>query len=189
MLHTSKDAKGGAVSYDRFKKNAINILKENNEVIVTCLLDLYGLDTDFPNYNNAKSKNDLYEKVTSLEDALHKQIIKDIGFDINSDRFIPYIQPYELEGLLFSDVNAFVKTEPDWKSYQTKLEDIVSKFKTPEHINDGFETKPSKRLEILKPNYKKTLHLKTAAENITLTQIESKCHHFKDWVNKLRQLA
>ena len=43
MLNTSKDAKGGAVSFDRLKINVRNISRQYPRAVVTTLLDLYGL--------------------------------------------------------------------------------------------------------------------------------------------------
>jgi hypothetical protein len=41
-------------------------------------------------------------------------------------------------------------------------------FDSPEHINDGYDTKPSKRLEnLLHPKYKKTTHGPRAAARIS----------------------
>ncbi len=106
------------------------------------------------------------------------------------ERFIPHIQPYEYEGLLFSDVNALCSIEPTWPASLADLIKIRASVETPEHINDGYETKPSKRLDdLLHPKYKKTSHGPRAAERITLEVIERECAHFKAWMDILRGLA
>lgn len=187
MLNTSQDAKGGAVSFARLKFNARNTLRQKPDAVLTTLLDLYGLDTDFPGFAEAKKLTKVHERVTALEAALHDAIVEHVG--CRPERFIPHIQPYEFEGLLFSDVGALVLTEPDWKHQLPKLQAVRAKFETPEHINDSYETKPSKRLEnILSPKYKKTRHGPLAAERVTLAKMEQKCAHFKGWMTKLRSL-
>lgn len=186
-LNTSQDAKGGAVSFDRLKLNARNTLRQKPEAILTTFLDLYGLDTSFPNFVEANKLADVYARTTSIETALHQAIVEHVG--CRPERFIPYIQPYEFEGLLFSDVEALVLTEPSWNNALVKLKAVQDSFETPEHINNSYETKPSKRLEnILVPKYKKTRHGPLAAEKITLHVMEDECVHFKSWMTNLRGL-
>ncbi len=106
------------------------------------------------------------------------------------ERFIPHIQPYEFEGLLFSDVEQLARTEPAWPRFAPALAKVRAAFDSPEHINDGYETKPSRRLEnLLQPRYKKTRHGPLAAEHITLAAMEHECAHFRGWMEKLRSLA
>lgn len=188
LLNTSQDAKGGAVNFDRLKFNARNTLLQNPEAILTTFLDLYGLDTSFPKFSETRPLADVYSRTTALETALHAAIVEHIG--CRPERFIPHIQPYEFEGLLFSDVEALVLTEPSWKNALETLKAVQSSFETPEHINNSYETKPSKRLEnILSPKYKKTRHGPLAAEKVTLTVMEQECVHFKGWMDKLRGLV
>jgi Domain of unknown function (DUF4276) len=187
-LRTSQDSKGGAVNFDRLKFNARNALRQNPSAILTTFVDLYGLDTSFPSYGEAKTKADVYSRVTCLEAGLHDAIVSHVN--CRRERFIPHIQPYEFEALLFSDVAALCRAEPSWNLYEKKLAQIRSDVDSPEHINDGYETKPSKRLEnILHPEYKKTRHGPLAAEQITLAVMETQCTHFGEWMNKLRALA
>jgi hypothetical protein len=188
LLKTSSDKAGGAVSFDRLKFNAGNTLKQNKNVVLSTFLDLYGLDTSFPDFDASTKKAEIYSRTACLEEALHNAIVQQVG--CRPERFIPHIQPYEFEGLLFSDVNALCQIEPQWTSYTKKLTDIRDAFETPEHINNSYETKPSKRLEnLLHPKYKKTLHGYRGAESITLPVIEQQCPHFHQWMEKLRALA
>lgn len=187
-LYTSQDAKGGAVSFDRLKFNARNTLRQNPNVVLSTFLDLYALDTSFPAIEIAKQKSDVYGRTECIESALHAAIVEYVG--CHPDRFIPHIQPYEFEGLLFSDVAALSCTEPVWGRCLPKLKAIRAAAETPEHINDGYETKPSRRLEkLLVPQYKKTRHGPLAAERISLAVMERECIHFRGWMEKLRSLA
>lgn len=188
MLNTSQNAKGGAISYDRLKFNARNTLRQNPAVVLSTFLDLYALDTDFPEFGNAKKKLNMYARVACLQNALHEAIVADVG--CRPERFLPHIQPYEYEGLLFSDVESLSTVEPTWTQSLCELIKVRKSVDTPEHINDGYETKPSKRLEdLLHPKYKKTSHGPRAAERITLEVIERECLHFKTWMESLRGLA
>lgn len=187
-LYTSQDAKGGAVSFGRLKFNARNTLRQKPDVVLSTFLDLYGLDTDFPDFGEAKQAPDVYARVACLETALHTAIIEHVG--CRPERFMPHIQPYEYEGLLFSDVAALSCTEPSWGRCLPRLERVRVSFETPEHINDDYEKRPSRRLEkLLQPQYKKTRHGPLAAERITLSVMERECVHFRTWMEKLRGLA
>lgn len=188
QLNTSKDAKGGAVNFERLKINARNTLRQYPDAVLTTFLDLYGLATDFPQFNEAQNSAQVHERLQKLETALAEAIINHVG--CRPERFIPHIQPYELEGLFFSDVEALIRAEPDWKKHLPSLQKVRNHYLTPEHINDGYDTKPSKRLEtILKPAYKKTRHTPLIAEQVTLAKMEQECPHFKNWLERLRQLA
>jgi hypothetical protein len=191
LLKTSPHAAGGSVTYDRLKLNARNKLRENSKVVLTTFMDLYKLDTDFPGFEQSKRKPDVYSRVESLENALHQAIVQHV--DCSPERFIPYIQPYEFEGLLFSDVNALASSVPGWQPALKKLQIIRDDFPSPEHINDSYETKPSERLKAIfsntYPKYKKVSHGALIAEKITLPVIEQQCLHFHQWMDKLRALA
>jgi hypothetical protein len=186
-LKTSKDASGGAVTFDRLKFNARNTLRQYPNAVLTTFIDLYKLDTDFPKFFESSKKPDVYQKVYSLEAALHDEIVEYVG--CRPERFIAHIQPHEYEGLLFSDVDALVNTDPNWSNFRAKLLEIRNDAESPEHINNGYDTKPSKRLETeLSPKYKKTLHGPLAAEKITLSTMERECRHFREWMEKLRSI-
>lgn len=186
-IPTSKNSKGGAVTFDRFMFSARNTLRQRQDTYVSTMLDLYGLDTDFPDFHTALSCPDIYRKAVVLEQGLAREVIAKTA--CRPERFIPYIQPYEFEGLLFSDVEILCRQEPNWAAYSCNLQSIRAEFETPEHINNSYETKPSKRLETcLKPPYKKTRHGPLAAKNITLSVIERECRHFHSWMEKLRNL-
>ncbi len=188
LLKTSQQASGGAVSFDRLKFYSRNTLRQKPDAILTTFFDLYALDANFPHYHDSMKLPDIYQRATSIESAMHQAIVSQVG--CRSDRFIPHIQPYEFEGLLFSNVNSLVDVEPDWKACLAPLQKVRAEFDTPEHINNSFETKPSKRLEdMLRPKYKKTRHGPLIAKSIGLQNIEMECVHFKAWLDRLRALA
>jgi hypothetical protein len=188
LLKTSQEARGGAVNFDRLKFNARNTLRQKPDAVLTTLLDLYGLDTSFPGFAEAKAKPDLDSRVNHLNAALTNELVAYVG--CRPERFIAHIQPYEYEGLLFSDPQALAQTEPGWQGSLAKLTAVRAAFPTPEHINDSYETKPSRRLEqLLQPGYKKTRHGPLAAERVSLAAMERECPHFRGWMENLRRLG
>nr|VFJ69973.1 MAG: protein of unknown function (DUF4276) [Candidatus Kentron sp. FW] len=187
-LNTSRRFKGGDVGFERLRSHAKNTLSQSSGPILTTFLDLYGLRTDFPAFRDIGEITDPLTRVTHLEEALHEAIVNES--DCRPERFIPHIQPFEFEGLLFSDVDALCAAEPGWERSRATLTGIRDASKSPEHINDSYDTKPSKRLEdILSPKYRKTLHGPLAAKNIGLAMMERECAHFRQWMDRLRRLA
>ena len=187
-LNTSQTAKGGAVTFDRLKFNARNTLRQYPNAVLSTFLDLYALGTNFPAFEEAKKKPDVYSRVTCLEQGMNQVIAAHV--QCRPERFMSHIQPYEFEGLLFSDVEALSSVEPTWTKSLATLTKIRASVDTPEHINDGYETAPSRRLEsLLHPKYKKTTHGPRAAGRISLEVIERECRHFKTWMDALRNLA
>jgi hypothetical protein len=95
------------------------------------------------------------------------------------------------EGLLFNDVqalDAILKGHHN-HSLLTRLQRIRAQFKTPEEINDGETTAPSKRLQGLYPGYDKILFGPLIAQRIGLDRLRQECLHFHDWMSKLEALV
>ena len=187
-VETSPGRKGGAMRYDRLRPALRNALANRHVVAVTTLIDLYKLAPDFPGYAVARVQPNLSARLSSLETELHANVVQHCGCD--PARFIPHIQPHEFEALLFSDVDALVAVEAGWATSAAALGKVRVCVATPEHINDGHETKPSARLDSLLrvPSYRKLRHGPIAAERIGLAKMEAECPHFAAWLGKLRSI-
>jgi hypothetical protein len=187
-INTSKGHKGGALTYERVKRFIINSLKEDQNAIVTTFFDLYALDNHFPDFQQSNNITDVYYKVALLEQAFKADIAH--HNPSCTERFFPYIQPYEFEGLLFSAIEKLTEIEADWKRTTTTLQAIRDSVQTPEHINSGFDSKPSARLKqyLTSPKYNKVLHGIMAIENIGIDKLLSECLHFGEWYQLLSDL-
>lgn len=187
LLKTSPTSKGGDISFDRLKRYTRNTLKERSDTYLTTFFDLYGLGRGFPDYESIMKLKSPLDKSRTLELKIHEKLVSEFKF--RADRFFPHIQPYEYEGLLFSDIDQLVMVEPAWERFSSSLMKIRGDFDTPEHINNSYHTKPSSRLEqTLVPRYRKTMHGPQIARKIGLVNIEKECPHFQEWMNKLRAL-
>lgn len=82
-------------------------------------------------------------RATFIEQRFHEAVVDEAG--CRADRFVAYLQPYELEALLFSDVDRLVEVEPRWGAFAERLRQVRAAAVSPEHIDDGAET-----LEVLK---------------------------------------
>lgn len=185
-IQTSRGHKGGALNYERVQRHLINRLKQSSAIAVTTFFDYYRLDNNFPGYQEAQEKNGISNKLEYLNNAFHTEIISASGSAAN--RFIPHIQPYEFEALLFSDVSVLTSIESNWIAKESSLRAVRNAAGSPEHINDQPETKPAAHLEthLTNPSFRKTLHGPVAAEKMGLNKIEAECAIFAAWTNKLR---
>jgi len=94
---------------------------------------------------------------------------------------------HEFEGYLFSNTEAFANIAS--KSQVNELANIRRRHDTPEHINDKFETAPSRRILGILPKYQKMQDGISIAENITVDRIAAECRHFAIWLAKLTAWA
>ncbi len=175
--------RGGLVSYEKLKLDLENWMAQDTDAWYTTMIDLYGLPKGFPGMENQPlHRDDPYGIVTQIEIAFAK--------DINHHNFIPYVQLYEFEALILTDP---LKFDSYFFKSQTAIEQLsvmAKGFSTPEHINNSFETAPSKRIIQLIPEYR--YNKKTAgpliANEIGLPAIRDACKHFNQWLYKLERL-
>lgn len=178
-------SKGGIGSYARAKRDITMWMKEdrNADARFTTMFDLYRLPTDFPGYEPARDLSDPFERVEHLQDALRD--------DLEDVRFIPYIQLHEFEALLLADPRKLQARFSENGAGIQELVELVSTYDSPELIDDGFDTAPSKRIADLIPEYAgaKVSAGPIVARNVGLHVIRSKCRHFGRWLGTLEGLA
>ncbi len=190
-VETSRDKKrhkifrGGLLDYNRAKRDLLRWMKEDQkqDAWFTTMFDLYALPDDFPGRIEAKRPPTALERVISLEEAF--------STDFAHPRFIPYIQLHEFEALLFAD-----PAKLDWAFIEheeaiAKLVEAAASFKSPEDIDDGQTTAPSKRIIQAIPEYaaRKTSAGPLVAEKIGLPILRAKCLHFDAWLKKIEALG
>ncbi|HEY9866992.1 MAG TPA: DUF4276 family protein [Candidatus Obscuribacterales bacterium] len=181
--------RGGLPSYQKIKKDIILWLKQDkdSQARFTTMCDLYALPNNFPEFEEAQKISDPYQKVQHLENALFEDIFE----DMNDSRFIPYIQLHEFEALILSDPIKLEERFPDYQSEVQKLVSLCQSFESPELINDGEQTAPSKRIIQAIPRYKgaKVSVAPLMAKKIGLETIRQKCPHFNQWIERLENLS
>ena len=173
--------RGGGRNFTAMQNDINRFLKQEsgNDVFFTTMVDLYALHTNFPGTEEAeKLRHDPYQRVDALEKS---------WFDETGDRrFIPFIQLHEFEAYLFVDVSQFAFFFDNANSQISALQRDAS---SPELIDDGQHTAPSKRIIAQFPNYSKTTVSPQMAELIGLENIRSKCPHFNAWLERLEKLG
>lgn len=144
---------------------------------VTSLVDFYGF--------RGKGTRSVDELMSDLTAELRTLL----GPRARQDRVIPYVQLHEFEGLLFSRPEAFQSVPDGREAVVAELRSVRIQFASPEHINDGKHTAPSKRILKALPRYRKEVHGPRVASRIGLAAIRRECSRFDSWLARLEALA
>jgi Domain of unknown function (DUF4276) len=169
IVSTSPGYKEGVVSYAKIKPQIVRLCKQETNVHVTTMFDLYALPADFPGKNAPHFPNNGsgHQKATFLEQAL--------ALDVSLKNFIPNLIVHEFESLLFVQAEQFALWF-DPNSVKRLFE--VRRSTLPEDINDSPHTAPSKRILSYFPSYQKTVHGPLIASDLGLDTIRLSCPHF-----------
>lgn len=175
VINKNNGGKGGVSSYKKLKREIKGKCKSDSGAMVTTLLDLYGIPRDFP---GIETTGNIEHKAGAIKRAFSK--------DIDQRNFLANVIVHEFECLLFSDPAAF----GEWFDRKTVRELIAIRggFSTPEHINEGQATAPSKRIMAVCKGYRKTAHGNPIALTIGLDRIRQECPLFDGWISGIEKL-
>ena len=170
--------KGGVTNFAKFSNDVQRLLKSKSSDLVTTMIDYYALPIDFPGMNTRPNASPL-EKVQHVEDAIAAHFK-------HPSNFLPFLILHEFEAWLFSSLEELpmVMTARDKKDQFSAIRGKL----TPEDIDEGPETAPSKRILKLFPAYRKTLHGPTVAKRIGLERIRTECPHLASWLSNLEAI-
>jgi len=103
---------------------------------------------------------------------------------------VPHLQLYEFEALLFSDIRVMQSEFPAAAKEVARLQDSIAAFESPELIDDGPDTSPSKRIIVEIPAYEglKVSAGPRVAASIGLPTLRNRCTHFNRWLTRLEAL-
>ena len=170
--------KGGVPSYEKVRKEVIRLLADSSAILVTTMLDFYGLPETFPGRASPQGHTSI-EKVRFVERAWSEEI--------GQSRFSPYLSLHEFEALLFVSPKEIAQGFSRPELLQD-LQRIRDGFSTPEDINDNPETAPSVRLQKLFARYSKPFFGALISQRIGLVSIRAECEHFDQWMQTLETL-
>lgn len=174
--------RGGISDYARARKDIELWMKEdqNTDARFTTMFDLYKLPEDFPGFLPPPA--DPYQRIQSIENALAQ--------DLADSRFIPYIQLHEFEALILADAGHLGSAFLEHAAPIQALVNLAARYESPELIDDGVATAPSKRIINEIPEYEgqKASAGPLVARHIGVATMRSKCPHFNQWVARLEGL-
>lgn len=177
---TSQGHHGGLSHYQQFKRNLRKNRTDAPNCLLTTMIDLYGLPSDFPGMSECNSFTDPQKKVTFLEMKLKEDMRDD-------NNFIPYIQLHEFEALLFSDIRIIdqVVSRTQSPSPLPRLQRVLDQYGSPENIdhNKG----PSCHLQEIceRDKFPKLTWGIEIAKMIGLETMRGCCPHFNQWLTQL----
>lgn len=172
--------KGGVTSYAKAQQDLRQLLRDSSVALVTTMIDYYGLPEDFPGVSTLPLQGSCYQRVEHLEAAWRD--------DARDPRFLPYLSLHEFEALLLVMPDEIARTLQQ-RSTPEALRKAGASKRSPEEINDGFNTHPAARITGALPAYRKPLHGPLVAARIGLERIREKCPHFSHWVGRLEALG
>lgn len=176
--------RGGVFDFARIRDDLRRLMREDasDEASFTTMVDLYALPSEFPGWVEARKKTASAERVAILEAAFQGEM--------RDSRFCPYIQLHEFEALLYCDLSQLRLRIPDSEHAIGTLSEEVARL-SPEDINEGDTTAPSKRIIRHLPIYEKTKVRigAPAAAAIGLPALRAQCPHFDAWVRSLEGLG
>lgn len=159
----------GNISLDKIRAELPKLLGSFD--FVSTLYDFYGF--------KSRQGRDINQLIIDMS-----ELVK----DEQKSRFIPYIQSYEFEALLFSAPTQTIEWMCGNEEHLKKMIDAVTKAGSPELVNDSPQTSPSHRMMALFPNYDKKLHGPEIIELAGLDLIRSGCSRFNQWLTELENL-
>lgn len=174
--------RGGLREFGKVRRDLERWMAEDRTAVFTTMFDLYALPDDFPEFQAAARTRDPYARVRYLEQAM--------AVALGPDRLIPYIQLHEFEALLFADPAKFDWHYIEHETQIARLTELARRFDSPELIDDGEQTAPSKRIiaEIPEYGYQKTTAGPLIAGRIGVQIMRDRCPHFHAWLTTLEGL-
>lgn len=185
-----KPNRGGfrrTLGYDYAANYIAKLIKEDLTAVYSSMFDFYAFPKDVGCYDEMLRINNIYQQA----DCLEQHILKDISGRVRKRmHFIPYIEMHEFEAMLFANPSAY-QSYGVTKEQVDAITEIKETFETPEHINNSYETAPSKRLMKIIDGYEnlKVTHGSIYAGMIGIECIRKECRHFDSWIVKLEELA
>lgn len=177
-------SRGGRVTLDRVVDHLTLLLKQELGVYCTTLIDYYGRGSGWP---PIPAHLPAAAAAALLEQAVAGRLSAALPDQRTEVRCLPYVQLHEFEALLFSDATAFAHAigRPDLVAAFVAVRQAVA---TPEDIDDGPATAPSKRLLAVHPRYRKVIEGQQAATAIGVAAMRRACPRFDQWVARLLTL-
>ena len=181
--------RGGVKKWDVAKQDILRTLRERR--FCTTMFDYYAMPADWP--GRAESASLPWEqRADHVERLLLTEVTLAMGERFDPRFFIPYVQLHEFEALAFADVEKLASVVAPLGNWSWRVEELTARFQkvvddagSPEAINDGYETCPSRRITDFEQAYRKRVHGPIVTGRIGLDVLRSECQHFASWLDRL----
>lgn len=181
ILIGTSNHRGGNIKFARLNSN-LRILTRQSNTVISTFFDYFKLGKDFPKFEICQTQSNTEQKIECLE--------RELANAIDHRFFIPYIQKYEFEALLFSSIEGY-ENYLNQKSCN-HIKETIQQFSNPEDINNTMP--PSYRLIEVFDLYENTKYNKVTLGNILaleigIEKILERCPRFATWINQLAAMA
>jgi Domain of unknown function (DUF4276) len=167
--------RGGIVGWARLQRELKRLLGDSSITVLTTLFDYYAFPRDAPGMSD-RPLGSPYDRVRHVEKAIAKVI--------NDGRFLPHLTLHEIETWVLADCARLGEAMGD-PTGAVELLQVVDQKSSPELIDDGPATAPSKRILNAFPTFKKTIDGPLVMADIGLESIRRCCPHANDWLTEI----
>ena len=167
--------KGGVSSWSKIHREIKLLLGDTSTTMLTTLIDYYQFPGDAPGMTD-RPIGSPYARVEHVEAALAEAI--------DNCRFFPHLVLHEIEAWVLADCARLAEllgNSPE----ASRLAQAVAAESSPELVNDGIDTAPSKRIKDVYPTYIKTLDGPLVVDVTGLDQIRQRCPHADQWLSAI----
>ncbi len=176
-----KHSNGGVSKYSSIREDIMRVVHEK-DVVLTTMLDFYKIPHDTPGFSVTTSDASHLQQVLLMEKAMLDDVAQ--HFKQAPLHFVPYLQLHEFEAILFSSDRGIIEYFNGTANISL-FHKIQKENPNPEDIDSGEATAPSKRMNLVIPDYEKPLYGNSLAMSIGLDIIMDKCPHFRNWIRRL----
>jgi len=189
--HTGAKCKGGVDrnhGWERIRNELVKLMKENpgTDSMFSTMFDFYGFPKDVPGF---KPTGDHVRDVGALEEAMRQDVERLLpGWH---SRLAPLVLLHEFETFVFVELQAL-----DWEfiedSDQGKIDQLKQQLQdcgSPEAVNNGEESAPSKRILKQFNGYRKVNQGNSVVGHIGIDKLLANCPHFKSRIDALIAMA
>ena len=186
VSHGRISGKGGDIRFSRLEHQITKFLKGRADLYVATFSDYYGVH-EWPGLDRIPDNAMPGEIAAILNQAAIDKLVNDEPQLRCDSRYLPFTAVHEFEALLFSNPDIL---EREIHAYPGSVKAILRECGSPEQINTGKETAPSKRImSLAKITYSKVTTGIEIAKMITVDTMRERCPLFDEWLKKIEPLA
>ena len=186
VSHGRISGKGGDIRFSRLEHQITKFLKGRADLYVATFSDYYGVH-EWPGLDRIPDNAMPGEIAAILNQAAIDKLVNDEPQFRCDSRYLPFTAVHEFEALLFSNPDIL---EREIHAYPGSVKAILRECGSPEQINTGKETAPSKRImSLAKIPYSKVTNGIEIAKMITVDTMRERCPLFDEWLKKIEPLA
>lgn len=173
---TAPAERGGVGSWKKIFRELQLLLQDSSITTLTTLFDYYAFPSDAPGMSS-RPVGSPYDRVRYVERAMAEAI--------GDRRFLPHLVLHEIEAWVLANCDVLGEVMGDTTGATDLLMQVVMQESSPELVDDGATTAPSKRILDAYPYYRKTIDGPLVIAEAGLESIRLSCPHADDWLTSI----